>query len=40
MESTPWQGTKIIAAVPLIAEKEWPAEDGDVNEATTVTGNA
>jgi PAS domain S-box-containing protein len=40
VESTPWQGTKIIAAVPIIAEKEWPAEDGDVNEATTVTGNA
>jgi PAS domain S-box-containing protein len=40
VESTPWQGTRIIAAVPLVAEKEWPAEDGDIKETTRVTGIA
>jgi PAS domain S-box-containing protein len=40
VESTPWQGTRIIAAVPLVAEKERPAEDGDFKETTRVTGIA
>jgi PAS domain S-box-containing protein len=40
VESQPWQGTRIIAAVPLAAEKEWSAEDGDVKETTNVTGIA
>ena len=38
IESKPWQGTKIIAVVPLVAEKEWSPEDGDVKETTSVTG--
>jgi PAS domain S-box-containing protein len=28
VESKPWQGTRIIAVVPLVAQKEWPVEDG------------
>jgi signal transduction histidine kinase len=28
VESKPWQGTRIIAVVPLAAQKEWPVEDG------------
>ena len=38
VESKPWQGTKIIATVPLVAEREWSPEDGDVKETTSVTG--
>ena len=30
VESKPWQGTRIMAAVPLIAPKERPPEDEDV----------
>jgi PAS domain S-box-containing protein len=30
VESKPWQGTRIMVAVPLIAEKEAPPEDEDV----------
>jgi PAS domain S-box-containing protein len=30
VESKPWQGTRIMAAVPLIAQKEGPPEDEDV----------
>jgi PAS domain S-box-containing protein len=37
IESEPGKGTKIFAAVPLAAEKEGFAEEGDINEATTVT---
>jgi PAS domain S-box-containing protein len=40
VESKPWQGTRVIAAVPLVAEKEWSGEDGDVKETTNVTGIA
>ena len=36
--SSPGHGTRIIAAVPLIAENEWSAEDGDVKEAGSVRG--
>ena len=35
VESKPWQGTRIMAAVPLIAQKERP-EDADVKETTRV----
>ena len=38
VESQPWQGTRIIAAVPLVAEKEWSLEDVDVKEPTSVPG--
>jgi PAS domain S-box-containing protein len=38
VESSPGHGTRIIAAVPLIAENEWSAEDGDVKEASSVRG--
>jgi signal transduction histidine kinase len=32
VESKPWQGTRIMAAVPLIAQKEGSPEDEDVKE--------
>ncbi len=32
VESKPWQGTKIMAAVPMIAQKERRPEDEDVKE--------
>jgi PAS domain S-box-containing protein len=32
VESKPWQGTRIMAAVPLIAQKEGPPEDEDVSK--------
>ena len=38
VESRPGYGTRIIAAVPLIAENEWSPEDGDVKEASSVRG--
>jgi signal transduction histidine kinase len=38
VESKPWQGTRIIAAVPLVAEKEWSPEDGDLKKTTSMTG--
>jgi PAS domain S-box-containing protein len=38
VESKPWQGTRIIAAVPLAAQEDWPPEDGDVKEASSVKG--
>ena len=38
VESKPWQGTRIMAAVPLIAQKERPPEDADVKETTRVKG--
>ena len=40
LESKPWQGTRIIATVPLVADSEWSTEDGDVTETTSVTGMA
>ena len=39
IESQPWQGTKIIAVVPLVAEKESSPEDGDFKESTSMTGS-
>jgi PAS domain S-box-containing protein len=36
VESKPWQGTRIMAAVPLVAQKEGPPEDEDVKETTRV----
>jgi signal transduction histidine kinase len=38
VESRPGLGTRIIAVVPFIAEKEWSTEDGDVKEASSVRG--
>jgi PAS domain S-box-containing protein len=38
VESEPWQGTRIMAAVPLIAQKERPPENADVKETTRVKG--
>jgi signal transduction histidine kinase len=38
VESKPWQGTRIIAVVPLAAQEDWPSEDGDVKEASSVKG--
>jgi signal transduction histidine kinase len=38
VESKPWQGTRIMAAVPLIAQKEGPPEDEDGKGATSVRG--
>ena len=38
VESKPWQGTRIIAVVPLAAQEDWPPEDGDVKEASSVKG--
>jgi signal transduction histidine kinase len=40
VESKPWQGTRIIATVPLVAEREWSTEDGEDKETTSVTGIA
>jgi PAS domain S-box-containing protein len=36
VDSKPSQGTRIMAAVPLTAQKEWPPEDEDVKETTSV----
>jgi signal transduction histidine kinase len=36
VESKPWQGTKILAVVPLIAERERPGADEDVKKTTRV----
>ena len=38
VESKPWQGTRIMAAVPLISQKERPLDDADVKETTGVKG--
>jgi PAS domain S-box-containing protein len=38
VESKPWEGTRIMAVVPLIAQKERPPEDEDVNETNGVKG--
>jgi PAS domain S-box-containing protein len=38
VRSKPGQGTRIIAVVPLVAEKEWSPEDGDIKETTSMTG--
>jgi PAS domain S-box-containing protein len=40
VESKPWQRTRVVATVPLIAEREWSAEDGEVKETMNVTGIA
>jgi PAS domain S-box-containing protein len=38
VESRRGHGTRIIAAVPFIAENEWSPEDGDVKEASSARG--
>ena len=38
VKSQPWQGTKILAVVPLVAEKESSPDDGDITETTSMTG--
>ena len=38
VESKPWQGTRIMAAVPLIAQEGRPPEGEDVKETTSVKG--
>ena len=38
VESKPWQGTRVMAAVPLIAQKERPSEDEAVKQTTGVKG--
>jgi signal transduction histidine kinase len=38
VESKPWQGTRIMAAVPLTVQKELPPENDDVNGTTCVKG--
>jgi hypothetical protein len=34
------QGTRVIATAPLVLEKEWVLEDGNIEEATSMTGMA
>ena len=38
VESKPWQGTRVMAAVPLIAQKERPSEDEAVKQTTGAKG--
>jgi PAS domain S-box-containing protein len=36
VESKPWQGTRIMAAVPLVAQNGWPPEDEEAKGITRV----
>jgi signal transduction histidine kinase len=36
IESKPWQGTRVIAAVPLVVERERSPEEGDIEKTKSV----